>query len=94
MPNLKVNKWDKYSEAFCLIDNKLYKKGGIFSEYIKMNRLGFQMIEKERKDKLKNKIKNILKKKNKNKNVKNIHPCFSDGSLKITKPKIKKLKVI
>ena len=93
LPNLKINKWDKYNEAFSLMDNKLYKKGGIFSEYIKMNRLGFQMIQRERKEKLKkNKIKfkfpkKIIKKINFNDN----YNYFSDDNLKKSLPKIKKI---
>ena len=55
LPNLKIRKWDKYSEAFSLMDNKLYKKGGIFSEFIKMNKLGFQRINKEREENMKQK---------------------------------------
>ena len=95
LPNLKISKWDKYNEAFSLMDNKLYKKGGIFSEYIKMNRLGFKMIERERKEKLK---KNKIKFKFPKKKIKTIHfndyyNYFSDGSLNLKKPlpKIKNL---
>ena len=91
LPNLKINKWDKYNEAFSLMDNKLYKKGGIFSEFIKMNRLGFQMMERERKEKIKNKKiplrRNLTKDYNKNHGN-----CFSDGNIKMSFDNFQKLK--
>ena len=94
LPNLKINKWDQYSEAFTMMDNKLYKKGGLFSEFIKMNKLGFKMMDKDRKEKMqKFKIISPRKKipKRWNHHSRN---CFSDANIKNSFPKIKKYKII
>ena len=91
LPNLKINKWDKYSEAFSLMDNKLYKKGGLFSEFIKMNKLGFQKINNERQENMKKKINIISPRKKAVKKFYNHSLNYSsDGYINSIFPKIKK----
>ena len=85
LPNAKVNKWDKYSEAFSLMDGQLQCKGGLFSESFKKNKINYKVMEMEKEKKLE--MKKIRKKSNNMENNKKILKSASANNLNYNKEK-------
>ena len=67
LPNVKVNKWDKYNEAYSLMDDQLQCKGGLFSESFKKNRINYKIMEIQKEKNLS--MKKVSRNCKSNKNI-------------------------
>ena len=48
-PNIKLNKWDKYSETFFVLDRNFHRKCGMINESIKRNAMNYVQLQNERR---------------------------------------------